>query len=302
MSTPPLDDAARARGRGQAIEARRRRAQVKADLSGGRRTLASVLDQRHDPILSRLRIDEVLRALPGIGPARTRRILDDCEIDPKRRLGQLGDLQVSRVEDAVARPRIDTPTETQRGARDGASGARLLVLSGPSGVGKSSVVSYLREHHPRLWFSISVTTRPPRPGEVDGVDYHFITTEEFDRMRAEGELLEWAVFAGNSYGTPATPVAERLARGEPVMCEIDLQGARQVRAADPDALLVFLAPPSWQVLVERLTGRGTEPSQVVAERLQTAQRELAAEREFDVVVVNDAVPRAAEEIIHLLPG
>lgn len=302
MSTPPLDEAARARGRAQAIEARRRRAEVKADLATGSRTLESVLDLRHDPILSRLRIDEVLRALPGIGPARTRRILEECEIDSKRRLGQLGDLQIRRVTEALSRPQVDALADESVGEPVDAMGARLLVLSGPSGVGKSSVVSYLREHHPRLWFSVSVTTRPPRPGEVDGVDYHFISAEEFDRLRAEGELLEWAVFAGNSYGTPAAPVAQRLARGEPVICEIDLQGARQVRATDPHALLVFLAPPSWQVLVERLTGRGTEAPHVVTERLQTAQRELAAEREFDVVVVNDAVPRAAEEIIDLLPG
>lgn len=285
-----FDDAARARGRSQAIEARRRRAHVKTELASGARSLAAVLEERHDPVLSRLRIEEVIRALPGIGPARTRAILADCAIDPKRRLGQLGDLQVTRVLDATSAERSTSPP------------ARLLVLSGPSGVGKSSVVAYLREHHPRLWFSVSVTTRPPRPGEVDGVDYHFISGAEFDRMRADGELLEWAVFAGNSYGTPAAPVAERLARGEPVICEIDLQGARQVRASDPQALLVFLAPPSWQVLVERLTGRGTEAPDVVAERLQTAQRELAAEAEFDVVVVNTAVPEAAEEIISLLPG
>lgn len=290
MIRPPLDDDSRALGRQRAMEARRRRAEVKSSLASGESDLGTLLSQRRDPVLSRLRIREVLTALPGIGPARAGRILVECSVEGERRLGHLGDLQVQRLMSTVtAQESRDLP-------------ARLLVLSGPSGVGKSSVVAYLREHHPALWFSISVTTRSPRPGEVDGVDYHFVTQETFDRLAAEGELLEWAVFAGNSYGTPAAPVHERLQRGEPVICEIDLQGARQLRSRAPHSLLVFLAPPSWQVLVERLTGRGTESPDVVAERLETARRELAAESEFDVVVVNDSVPGAAEEIVRVLTG
>lgn len=290
MSRPSLDDDARALGRQRAMEARRRRAEVKSSLSSGEGDLGALLAQRRDPVLSRLRVREVITALPGIGPAGAGRILAECAIEGERRLGQLGDLQVQRLLSAVnARETPQLP-------------ARLLVLSGPSGVGKSSVVAYLREHHPALWFSVSVTTRTPRPGEVDGVDYHFITQETFDRLVDEGELLEWAVFAGNSYGTPAAPVQERLERGEPVICEIDLQGARQLRSRAPHSLLVFLAPPSWQVLVERLTGRGTESPEVVAERLETARRELAAESEFDVVVVNDSVAGAAEEIVRVLTG
>lgn len=179
---------------------------------------------------------------------------------------------------------------------------RLLVLSGPSGVGKSSIVDYLRTRHPEIPFSVSVTTRAPRPGEVDGVHYYFIDREEFERLRQAGELLEWAEFSGNLYGTPAGPVRRHLEAGTPVIVEIELQGARQVRAADPAALLVFLAPPSWEVLVGRLEGRGTENSDVIAERLATARVELAAEGEFDVTVVNDEVPRAAEEIVGLLTG
>jgi len=290
MSRPSLDDDARALGRQRAMEARRRRAEVKSSLSSGEGDLVALLAQRRDPVLSRLRVREVITALPGVGPAGAGRILTECAIEGERRLGQLGDLQVQRLLSAVhAREAPELP-------------ARLLVLSGPSGVGKSSVVAYLREHHPALWFSVSVTTRTPRPGEVDGVDYHFITQEAFDRLVDEGELLEWAVFAGNSYGTPAAPVHERLERGEPVICEIDLQGARQLRSRAPHSLLVFLAPPSWQVLVERLTGRGTESPEVVAERLETARRELAAESEFDVVVVNDSVAGAAEEIVRVLTG
>ena len=179
---------------------------------------------------------------------------------------------------------------------------RLLVLSGPSGVGKSSVVSYLHEHHPEIAFSVSVTTRAPRPGEIDGVHYRFIDDTEFQRMVDAGELLEWAEFSGNRYGTPAAPVREVLAAGRSVILEIELQGARQVRASAPDALQVFLAPPSWEVLVERLEGRGTEDPEVIAHRLRTARTELAAEGEFDCTVVNESVPVAAEEIVRLLTG
>jgi guanylate kinase len=290
MTTPPLDEDARARGRDHAMLARRRRAQIKVDLKQGRIQLADVLASRNDSVLARLRVGEVLRSLPGVGFARAHRVLSECDIDPSRRLGQLGQHQVSRLIDRM------------QGSTTQESTARLIVLSGPSGVGKSSVVGYLREHHPRIWFSISVTTRAPRPGEIDGVDYHFVDQVEFDRLRVSGELLEWAVFAGNSYGTPAEPVRRRLARGEPVICEIELQGARQVRVQDPSAVLVFLAPPSWDELVTRLTGRGTEAPEVVAERLATARRELAAESEFDVVVVNDSVAEAAEEILGLITG
>lgn len=290
MATPPLDDAARSRGRDRAVLARRRRAHLKADLKKGRVELSEVLASRDDSVIGRLRIGEVIRALPGVGSARAHRVLSTCDVDPSRRLGQLGEHQVARLIEMI------------RGAPAKGHSARLIVLSGPSGVGKSSVVSYLRTHHPRIWFSISVTTRSPRPGEVDGVDYHFVDQVEFDRLRDAGELLEWAVFAGNSYGTPAEPVRQRLARGEPVMCEIELQGARQVRVKDPNAVLVFLAPPSWDELVKRLTGRGTEGPEVVAERLSTARRELAAESEFDVVVVNDSIAQAAEEILGLVTG
>lgn len=177
---------------------------------------------------------------------------------------------------------------------------RLTVLSGPSGVGKSTVVAHLRKAHPEVWLSVSATTRRPRPGERHGVQYFFVDDEEFDKLVANGELLEWAEFAGNRYGTPRRPVLSRLAAGEPVLLEIDLQGARQVRQSMPEARLVFLAPPSWEELVRRLTGRGTESPEVVERRLAVARSELAAESEFDVTLVNTAVEQVGEELLALL--
>ncbi|MER7756011.1 guanylate kinase [Kitasatospora sp. NPDC004745] len=177
---------------------------------------------------------------------------------------------------------------------------RLTVLSGPSGVGKSTVVAHMRKQHPEVWLSVSATTRHPRPGEQNGVQYHFVDNDEFDKLIANGELLEWAVFAGNRYGTPRSAVLEKLERGEPVLLEIDLQGARQVRESMPEAQLVFLAPPSWDELVRRLTGRGTEPQDVIEKRLEAAKVELAAEPEFDTTLVNTSVEQVAAELLALL--
>ncbi|MEB3367533.1 guanylate kinase [Saccharopolyspora mangrovi] len=179
---------------------------------------------------------------------------------------------------------------------------RLTVVSGPSGVGKSSVLSEVRREVPEVYFSVSATTRAPRPGEIDGVHYHFVSVAEFERMIADGEMLEHARYAGNSYGTPRKPVEEAIASGKPAVLEIELQGARQVRQAWPDAQLVMLLPPSWEELVDRLTGRGTEAADVVEKRLAAARDELAAEPEFDETVVNADLQSATSELVRLILG
>jgi len=178
--------------------------------------------------------------------------------------------------------------------------ARLTVLSGPSGVGKDAVVATVRARHPEVWVSVSVTTRPPRPNETDGVEYHFVDRDEFARLVDSGALLEHAEYAGNLYGTPRLPVQRRLAEGMRALLVIELQGMRQVRKMMPDAQFVFLAPPSWEELVRRLVGRGTEPDEVRRHRLDQARIELASEPEFDVTIVNDAVEHAADELVRLI--
>ncbi|HEY6684020.1 MAG TPA: guanylate kinase [Propionibacteriaceae bacterium] len=178
---------------------------------------------------------------------------------------------------------------------------RLTVLSGPTAVGKGTVVTRLIQLHPEIFVSISVTTRPPRPGEIDGVHYHFVSDDQFDALIANGALLEWAVVHGvQRYGTPRAPVMQALATGRPALLEIDLQGARQVKASLPDARFVFLAPPSWQELVRRLVGRGTESAAQRERRLETARAEMAAQAEFDDVVVNHEIDQAVEDLVALV--
>ena len=182
-----------------------------------------------------------------------------------------------------------------------AARSRLTVLAGPTAVGKGTVSAQIRADHPDVWISVSVTTRPPRPGEVEGVHYWFVDDEQFDAMIEKGELLEWAVVHRSArYGTPRAPVEAALAAGRKALLEIDLQGARQVRESMPDALFVFLTPPSWEELVRRLVGRGTELEEERARRLETAVEELAAESEFDVTVVNSDVRAAAQELVSLM--
>ena len=183
---------------------------------------------------------------------------------------------------------------------DGGPG-RLTVLAGPTAVGKGTLTAWIREHHPEIWVSVSVTTRRPRPGEVDAVHYHFLTDGQFDQLVADDDLLEWAVVhRGARYGTPRQPVLDALAARRPALLEIDLQGARQVRERMPEALFVFLKPPSWEELVTRLEGRGTEDETERERRLETAREELAAESEFDETIVNRRIPQAGAELVELI--
>ena len=175
------------------------------------------------------------------------------------------------------------------------------MLAGPTAVGKGTVAARVRAAHPEVWLSVSVTTRRPRPGEVHGIHYTFVDDQEFDALVEQNALLEWAVVHSTArYVTPRKPVEQALRAGRLALLEIDLQGARQVRESMPEALFVFLAPPSWDELVRRLVGRGTETDEERARRLQTAVEELAAEKEFDVTVVNRDVSATAEELVDLM--
>lgn len=286
---PEVDRAAANRA---AILARQERAQLKTQLRAG--TLSPlrclVLAENRDSTAAKLRVTEFLLSLPGIGVTKVARLLDELSISDKKRLGGLG---------AQQRQRLAGFLEQRFGLS--AEGPRLTVLAGPTAVGKGTVVAHIREHFPEVRHSVSATTRPPRPGERDGVDYFFVSDETFDRMLAQDELLEWAeVHQRYRYGTPRAPIEDALTNGEHVLLEIDLQGARQVRASLPGARLIFLAPPSWDELVNRLVGRGTESEEERARRLETAKGELAAADEFDFVVVNDVVQLAAESIVHLM--
>ena len=185
--------------------------------------------------------------------------------------------------------------------RNHVSQPRLTVLAGPTAVGKGTVSTYIRDNYPQVWLSVSATTRPARPGEIDGVHYFFVSNEEFDDLVASGQMLEWALVHGrNRYGTLRRTVDAAMADGKSVLLEIDLQGARQVKESMPEANFVFLTPPSWDEMVRRLVGRGTETEQEQQQRLETAKLELAAEPEFDHTVVNDSVQRAADELVSLM--
>lgn len=289
---PEVDRAAAAR---RAVERRRARAALKRDLTMRVVTPQSVLLKAFadaNSVEGSMRITDFLRALPAIGANKRDRLLAELQISPVKRLGGLGARQRRELV-----PWLDGrfPPLVARGAR-----SRLLVLAGPTAVGKGTVAAHIREHHAEIHLSVSATTRAPRPGEIDGVHYYFVTDAEFDRLIADHELLEYAVVHNQSrYGTPRAPIDAALAAGKTVLLEIDLQGARQVRAAEPAATLIFLLPPSWDELVNRLVGRGTEGADERARRLRTAKVELAAQNEFDHLIVNADVAVAAAEVVEL---
>jgi guanylate kinase len=291
IDPPPVDRAAASRA---AIAARRARAEVKRAVATRQRSAVDVLDAAWtaEPAQAEasLRVRELLTSIPTLGPTRAARVMEQLGIAQSKRVGGLGPRQRVKLREYVV----------AREAR-GKVQSRLVVLAGPTAVGKGTVSQYIRQNYPEVLLSVSATTRPPRPGEVHGQHYYFVSDDEFDRMIEDGEFLEWAVVHNAfRYGTPRTPIEEALATGKSVLLEIDLQGARNVSREMPEALLVFLLPPTWEELVRRLIGRGTESAAEQARRLETAKAELAAQDEFDVKVVNTDVGTAAAEVVELL--
>jgi len=287
---PPEVD--RIAGSRAAVAARRARAEVKRQVASGERTASEVLDlaDADHPAEATLRVSELIGSIPWLGPTRTARIMTELGISPSKRVGGLGIHQKKRLREFLI--------ERQKRKIEPGS---LVVLAGPTAVGKGTVSSYIRDHHQDVLLSVSATTRPPRPGEIDGVTYYFVDDAEFDRMVAADEFLEWAtVHNAYRYGTPRGPILQALSQGKSVLLEIDIQGARQVRQVFPEARLVFLLPPSWDELVRRLTGRGTEDSDEQDRRLKTAKAELEAQNEFDHRVVNSDVETAAREVVDLM--
>lgn len=286
---PPVD---RAAGTRAAVAARKARAEVKKSLQTSAVSPFEVLERSKVPNTpeATLRVPDFLESMPWMGPVRAARVMEQLKIAQGKRLGGLGVLQRERLVRWLR----------ERAERLG-GGPHLVVLAGPTAAGKGTVSKWIRDHRPDVLLSTSVTTRPPRPGETDGVEYFFVDDAEFDRLIETDALLEWAVVHNSHrYGTPKQPVLDALDAGRSVLLEIDLQGARQVRRSMPTARLLFLMPPSWDELVRRLVSRGTESSDEQQRRLETAKIELAARDEFDHIVVNDDVARAADEVVALM--
>ena len=310
MALPQLTDEQRAAALEKAAAARRARAELKDRLKRGGTNLTQVLkDAETNEVLGKMKVSALLEALPKVGKVKAQEIMTELEIAPTRRLRGLGAGSARRCWKSSAPSPAPVSAggrpDDEHGARPEPTGkGRVLVLSGPSGVGKSSVVRCLRERIPNLHFSVSATTRAPRPGEVDGVDYHFVTSARFQQLIDEGKLLEWAEIHGGLHrsGTLAEPVRAATASGLPVLIEVDLAGARAVKKALPEALSVFLAPPSWEDLEARLVGRGTETPEAIQRRLDTARIEMAAREDFDEVVVNSRLESACAELVSLLVG
>jgi guanylate kinase len=230
-----------------------------------------------------MRVQELVESFPGMGKIRAKALLERLNISLTRRIQGLGRHQI----EALVRE-FDMRTGVEKG--------KLVVLSGPGGVGKSTVAKALKESSP-FFVSISATTRSPRFNEIEGVDYHFYTHEKFDQAISRGEFLEWAEFAGNRYGTPRKAVEDALREGKSVLLEIEITGAKQVKAKVPEALLVFLEPPTWEELVSRLEGRGTDSPERRIARLALAQEEMAAASFFDKVVINEEVEKVVATLI-----
>lgn len=289
MPIPPkLTAEQRSAALAKSTASRQVRAAIKARVKLGELSLSAVLDLAgNDEAIAKMRVAELLESFAGVGKVRALAMLERLEISPTRRVQGLGVAQRHNL----LREFPDRVAAAQRG--------KLIVLSGPGGVGKSTVAKALRETG-EFWVSVSATTRIARHNEVDGVDYFFYTDAEFDSAIKSALFLEWAEFAGNRYGTPRKPVEDALRDGKSVLLEIEIAGAKQVKESAPEAILIFLQPPSWEELVSRLEGRGTDSPERRAARLELAQEELAQAGIFDLSLVNERVEEVVASLIGLI--
>jgi guanylate kinase len=288
MALPPrLTDEQRLKALEKAAASRRRRASIKLDLKSGSLSIDNILElSKTDEAVANMRVRELLESLSGVGKVRALTLMERLEISSTRRVKGLGRHQITQLRNEFMK------------SSHAINPGKLLVLSGPGGVGKSTVAKKLREVGD-FWVSVSYTTRQPRSNEINGRDYHFVSHEVFQTMINNGEFLEWAEFAGNRYGTTQDKVEQALLLGKNVLLEIEIAGAKQVKAHLPQSILVFLEPPSWEELVSRLEGRGTDDEDRRAHRLELAQSELDAASSFDVVLVNDEVEGVVRKLIEL---
>lgn len=285
MGAPPqLTPDERARALAKAKQSRQVRAAIKARVKSGELSIAEVIGLAHnDEAIAKMRVLELVESMSGVGKVRAKALLEKLNISFTRRIQGLGRHQIESLEGEFIVP-------------TGLAPGKLVVLSGPGGVGKSTVAKVLKDSSP-FFVSVSATTRAPRFNEIEGVDYHFYSNEQFDAAIVANEFLEWAEFAGNRYGTPRKAVEDSLRAGKSVLLEIEISGAKQVKAKMPEAILVFLEPPTWEELVSRLEGRGTDSPERRAARLALAQEEMAAASFFDKVLINDQVDGVVASLI-----
>ncbi len=282
---PNLSDSERIQAGQRAIAARRDRASMKIDIANRTKTIFDAINDPRQGI-QRMRVSELLAAVPGVGTRRTFLLMEKLKISEGRRIGGLGPNQIAALREEFILNKLEPGVGS------------LIVMSGPGGVGKSTITNHLRDN-PSIWVSVSATTRQPRENEREGIDYFFLTDEKFDQMIAADKFLEWAEFAGNRYGTPREPVEHARNLGKNVLLEIEIAGARQVRSKSPESVLVFISPPSWEELVNRLENRGTDSPERRAARLALAEEEMAAAGDFDHILVNHSVEGVAEQLLSL---